>query len=237
MAVRSADRPIDKVREEVIDQLIVNYGHEQLSAEAFERRLDEALASSDIAELNELVRDLDLQSDKTYADRKREELAPRLDRPVGSSGDVEYSINVFGGNNRAGTWHVPKEIRMINVFGGAELDFTDAVFSHPTLRIKVLTLFGGASIYVREDVNTISKIVCVFGGSDCQAPASGSSDAPVVIVEGLVMFGGVSIEVKRTLREKFIEFANRIRGLRSAGRSTENRPSDATPLFKSSGPR
>ncbi len=38
MAVNIEDRPINKVREEVIDQLIMNYSHGELSHEAFERR-------------------------------------------------------------------------------------------------------------------------------------------------------------------------------------------------------
>ena len=74
MPVKTQDRPINIVREEVIDQLIVNYGHEELSLEAFERRLDQALASDDPEELTELVADLELQADKDYSDQKREEL-------------------------------------------------------------------------------------------------------------------------------------------------------------------
>ena len=47
MPVDNQDRPIEVVREEVIDQLIVNYGHEALSLEAFDRRLDQALSADD----------------------------------------------------------------------------------------------------------------------------------------------------------------------------------------------
>jgi hypothetical protein len=43
MPVTPNDRPIETLREETIDQLIMNYGHGKLSREAFERRLDEAL--------------------------------------------------------------------------------------------------------------------------------------------------------------------------------------------------
>ena len=198
MPVENHDRPIDVLREEVIDQLIVNYGHEELSLEAFERRLDQALASDDASELSELVADLELKADKRYADQKREELNPDLDYNYGVTPDIEYAINIFGGSNRSGTWNVPKEIRMLNLFGGGEIDFTEARFTHPSIRIKMLTLFGGASIYVREDINTVSKIVSIFGGTDNSAPSSRSSHAPVVIVEALVMFGGTTIKIKRS---------------------------------------
>ncbi len=233
MPVENQDRPIDVLREEVIDQLIVNYGHEELSLEAFERRLDQALASDDASELSELVADLELKPDESYADQKREELDLDLDYDYGVTRDVEYAINIFGGSNRSGPWNVPKEIRMLNLFGGGVIDFTEARFTHPSVRIKMLTLFGGASIYVREDINTVSKIISIFGGTDNSAPSSRSSHAPVVIVEGLVMFGGCKIKIKRTIKEIFVDFADRIRGIQRPSSNKSNKQGEgATPLFK-----
>tara|TARA_R110002072_G_scaffold56097_6_gene145570 strand:+ start:26417 stop:27169 length:753 start_codon:yes stop_codon:yes gene_type:complete len=233
MPVEIQDRPIDVVREEVIDQLIVNYGHAELSLEAFERRLDQALASNDANELSELVADLSLKADKSYADQKREELALDSDYDYGVTREVEYFINIFGGSNHRGPWNVPKEIRMLNLFGGSEIDFTEAKFTYPSLRIKMLTLFGGVTIYVREDIKTVSNIVSIFGGTDNSAPSSKSSHAPVVIVEGLVMFGGTNIKIKRTIKEIFVDFADRIRGVKRPGSNRSNlHGSGATPIFK-----
>jgi len=223
MPVNTSDRAIDVLREEVIDQLIVNYGHGELSLEAFERRLDQALANNDAGELGELVADLELQADKSYADQKREELSLGLDYDYGAPREIEYSINVFGGSNRSGLWTVPKEIRMFCLF-------TDAKFTNPSVRIRMLTLFGGATIYVREDINTVSKIVSIFGGSDNSAPSSTSSNAPVVIIEGLVLFGGASIKIKRTIKEIFVDFANRIKGIQRPNSPAADK--GATPLFK-----
>lgn len=233
MPVENEDRPIDVLREEVIDQLIVNYGHGELSLTAFERRLDQALASDDTTELAELVADLELKADKSYADQKREELNLDLDYDYGTTRDVEYAINVFGGSTRSGPWNVPKEIRMINIFGGGDIDFTEARFTHPSVRIKLLTLFGGANIYVREDINTVSKIVSIFGGTDNSAPSNRSSHAPVVIVEGLVLFGGTVIKIKRSIKEVFLDFADRIRGIQQPNPSkSRHQKEGATPLFK-----
>ncbi|MCR9259482.1 MAG: DUF1707 domain-containing protein [Pseudomonadaceae bacterium] len=233
MPVENQDRPIDGLREEVIDQLIVNYAHEELSLEAFEGRLDQALASNDASKLGELVADLELKADKSYAEQKREELDLELDYDYGATRDVEYSINIFGGSNRSGPWNVPREIRMLNLFGGGEIDFTDARFTHPSVRIKLLTLFGGASIYVREDNHTVSRIISIFGGTDNSAPSSRSGDAPVVIVEGLVLFGGTTIKIKRTIKEVFVDFANRIRDIqRPRSNKAPNQGAGATPLFK-----
>lgn len=229
MPVKNQDRPINVVREEVIDQLIVNYGHEELSLEAFERRLDQALASDDASELSELVADLELKADKSYADQKREELDLVLDYDYGETRDVEYVIN----SSRRGQWDVPKEIRMFTLFGGSEVDFTEARFTHPSVHIRMLTLFGGAAIYVREDINTVVKVISIFGGTNNSAPSSRSSHAPVVVVEGLVMFGGANIKIKRTIKEIFVDFADRIRGIQRPGSNKSNKQGKgATPLFK-----
>ena len=230
MTVENQDRPIDVIREEVIDQLIVNYGHEALSLEAFERRLDEALATNQASELKSLVADLEIRADENYADRKREELDLDFKYDYGATPEVEYSFNIFGGSNRRGQWNVPREIRMINLFGGGELDFSEARFTHPSVRIRMLTLFGGATIYVREDINTVSKVIAIFGGNDNRAPSIGSNKAPVIFIEGLVMFGGATIKLKRTIKEAFVDFADRIRGTQRSRVKTQI--NSATPIFK-----
>ena len=97
----------------------------------------------------------------------------------------------------------------------------------------MLTLFGSASIYVTEDINTVSKIVSIFGGTDNSAPSCRSSHAPVVIVEGLIMFGGTTIKIKRSIKEVFVDFANRIRGIQLPRSNKSNKQGNgATPLFK-----
>src|SRR5262245_54858272 len=159
MPVAPQDRPIASVREETIDRLIVNYGHGKLSLEAFERRLDQALDAKNADQLLSLVADLELTTDKAYADAKREELSPH--DPAGGAQEVEHMIHICGGSKRRGAWTVPHEIRMINFFGGGELDFSKAQFTQPVTRVKMLCVFGGAEIRVAEDQKVISKEVCI----------------------------------------------------------------------------
>ena len=78
MAVAPADRPLETLREETIDRLIMNYGHGQLALEAFQRRLDQALDATGHDVLRSLVADLDLEVDARFVAQKRGELrAPR----------------------------------------------------------------------------------------------------------------------------------------------------------------
>src|SRR5215207_8773919 len=103
MPVTPNDRPIDALREETVDQLIMNYGHGKLSREAFERRLDEALDTKSHERLLALTQDLDLKADWEYTAQKKAELGIRVDpSPTTGPDDYEHIINVFAGNNRRG---------------------------------------------------------------------------------------------------------------------------------------
>lgn len=211
MPVSPEDRPLTSVREETIDRLIVNYGHGKLSLEAFERRLDEALDAQTVDALLALTGDLPLEAaDTEYARQKRAEFGVQTE-PVPHARDVDYMIHVFGGGNRAGAWTVAPEIRLVNVFGGCEIDFSNARFSSPMTRIKLFCLFGGANFLVNEEANVLSRVACVFGGIDNRGPSNTSPDVPTIVVEGLVLFGGASIKIKRTLRERWLMFANHVR--------------------------
>lgn len=211
MPVTPNDRPIETLREETVDQLIMNYGHGKLSREAFERRLDEALDTKSHDKLLELTHDLDLKADREYAQQKKAELGIRVDPGTSDSDETEYMINVFGGTTRKGAWHVPRMIRIVNIFGGTDLDFTEAVFSASTTYITTFCLFGGVDVRVREGLRSVSKAVCIFGGVDNRGPSTADPNSPLLVVEGLVLFGGIDIKLKKTPKQHLQEFANTLR--------------------------
>jgi hypothetical protein len=214
MPVTPQDRPLDALREETVDQLIMNYGHGHLSREAFERRLDEALDTKSHERLLELTRDLDLKADRAYTRQKKAELGIRVDTSAAARLDeTEHMINILGGNTRKGAWDVPHAIRVFNVLGGAELDFTDARFTAETTYITVFCLFGGVNIRVRDGMRTVSKAVCIFGGVDNRGGTTTDPDAPLLVIEGLALFGGVDIRVKKTPKQRFTEFAEQLRAM------------------------
>jgi len=211
MPVNPSDRPIAALREKTIDQLILNYSHGELSFASFERRLDQALDAETHGTLLSLTEDLDLVVDKTFKEKRRRELGIQMDaRDVR---DVDYMVSVFSGSKRRGAWSVSKEIRMFNIFGGADLDFSESQFSSLTTHIKVLCLFGGANIYVPEGVNIASNAVCIFGGIDDNVPAGNAVDAPSLILDGFILFGGISIKLKKPFRERLLRFAETVKAV------------------------
>jgi len=216
MPVAPADQPLDTLRETTIDQLIMNYGHGRLSLEAFQRRLDEAFDAQDHRALIALTSDLDLEVDSGYVERKREELQDTRDYYAVddyADDDVEYIVDIFGGSDRSGEWVVPPELRVVAIFGGSDVDMTEARFASRVTRIRMFCLFGGTDIYVPEGVNTTVKAFSIFGGFSNKAPNVNRPDAPRLIIEGLIIFGGGDVKLKRTFRERLLDFANGLRGM------------------------
>lgn len=209
MPIKLQDRPIENVREETIDKLIFNYSHGEISAEAFERRLDEAMATKDHQELASLAEDLPLESDPRYEASKRERFSPNYG--AAPEQDTLEIKNVLASNERSGQWSVPKKISLLNILGSFKLDFTDAVFHHQHVTIEVYTLLGNDEIYVPEDVNVTCNCFGILSSVENTAPSIAHKQAPVITIVGKSILGSIEISVKRTIKEKFLAFADQIK--------------------------
>lgn len=209
MSVKLADRPIEQVREEVIDQLIYNYSHAVISADAFERRLDKAMEASNNEVLIGLVSDLELKVDKNYHSEKHAQFTPNYSH--NSTEETLQLRSILGSNERSGQWLVPKHIYLTNVLGSIELDFTDAIFEHQHVTIHVRCVLGSDEIYVPEHVNVVSKIFSIIGSVENKSVSLNKRQGPTITIEGEVILGSVEIKIKRTIKEKFVSFANSLR--------------------------
>lgn len=209
MSVILEDRPIEQVREETIDQLIFNYSHGVISSEAFERRLDQAMNSESHQEIIDLVADLTLKADTNYSDKKEHQFTPSY-----SSSNSDDSLNlksILGSIERSGQWYVPKVITVNSILGEATLDFTDAIFQHQHVTIKLNCILGSSKVYVPENVNVICKTYGIVSSIENKAPSMANRQAPVITIEGKVVLGSLDVSIKRTIKEKFIAFANNLK--------------------------
>ena len=109
MPVNPLDKPIAKLREETIDQLILNYSHGELSLESFERRLDQALDAETHDALISLTADLDLVVDSAFREHKKREFGIMADSHGLMS--EQKIVSIFGNSKRQDVWDVPREIR------------------------------------------------------------------------------------------------------------------------------
>ncbi len=112
---------------------------------------------------------------------------------------ADQVIAVFSGTKRAGHWRVHSNTSVMAVFGGAELDTSEAVFEAPVVTINCFALFGGVEVKVPEGVEVRNQVAGIFGGTDVKVspPQPG---APVVVLKGVAMFGGVDVRNPKSKR-------------------------------------
>lgn len=92
-----------------------------------------------------------------------------------------YSKNFKGGESVA-------------VFGGSEINLTHADFTG-TVKLEVVNVFGGTTLFVPAHWQIRSEVVAIFGAIEDkrQRPAGVSTDK-ILVIEGFVMFGGIDIK-------------------------------------------
>lgn len=112
--------------------------------------------------------------------------------PVGPDTGPEMIVAIFSGAARKGVWQPRRNLSVLTLFGGAELDLTQAVFTDNVCEINVFCLFGGIEITVPDGTTVRNECVAVFGGSDTKTMPPAPS-APTVIVKGFIGFGGVEV--------------------------------------------
>lgn len=116
-----------------------------------------------------------------------------------ASGEPDQVVAIFGGASRSGMWRVSGHTNVMAVFGGVELDLTEAVWEATSLTINCFCLFGGLELVVPEGVEVRNRIAGVLGGVETKVTAP-TSGAPVIELTGLAALGGV--EVRNPKRKK-----------------------------------
>lgn len=211
MPVKLEDRPVDTVRDEVIDQLIMNYSHGEISLEAFERRLDAAMSTDDNVELKALVEDLDMQVDEQYLHCKKDTMGIDYGQQHDEQEDV--LVSVLGDKERSGPWVVGSELTVYNVLSSTKLDFSQAKFTSPSVRIKTVNVLSDMKIHVPEHVNVISRAFCIVGSIKNKASSNVMPGAPTIYIDGYSVLADIKISIKRVVRDKWLNFADSLKSL------------------------
>jgi hypothetical protein len=209
MTVKLEDRPREQVKEEVINTLIHNYSHNIISNEAFERRLDTVIAATSNQAMMDEIEDLSPAPDDTIQQHKEKQFA--VNYAETQVEESESLVSILSETDRSGVWEVPKLIKVYSILGTSKIDFTNARFSSPNVKIQVFSLLAGDKIFVPENVNIVSKAVCVLGSVKNRAASIAPSQAPTITVEGVMILSDLSIKIRTTVKEKFMAFANQMK--------------------------
>jgi len=122
------------------------------------------------------------------------EASPTLEDETYSQDDYVDATSIFGGTKKN---IISKNFRggdLVNIFGGSEINLTQADFSG-TAVIELTTIFGGTTLIVPSNWTVQSEAVTIFGGlEDKRAVAEGENRNKLLLIKGTVLFGGIDIK-------------------------------------------
>jgi hypothetical protein len=186
--------PLEQTRQRIVDQLCAHYAAENLTDELLEQRLSQAFAATSLVELNALVADLPTEAPGSTAASSTAVALASAD----TVSDRQVIVAVMSGVERKGVWTPPRQLNVIAVMGGAELDFRSARFAPGVTEITCFAMMGGIQIILPPGVHVEQQGMGLMGaftqtGSADEVPAA---DAPVLRIGGVAIMGGVEMEVR-----------------------------------------
>lgn len=177
-------------RQHVITLLNTAHAEGHLSAYDRDRRIESAVAAQTFDDLVPLTRDLVVPQP-----------APLVNfQPASSDQQAEQIVAIFSGTKRTGQWEVRPNTSVLTMFGGVELDLTQAIFTSQTVVVNVFCMFGGIELTVPPGTVVENQVIAIFGGSDTHKVAPPLAGAPKLIVKGFVGFGGVDVKNPKVKR-------------------------------------
>lgn len=193
-------RASDQDREQVARVLSTAYAEGRLDREEYDERIDRSLTARTFDELIPLTHDLVVVNNANpgYNVQPATPASANPDTSTiidthNANPDIARLIGIFGGATRKGKWRVRRTSQSYALFGGVDLDMSEAVFEAPVVEITGAWVFGGLDIKVPEGIEVRDEIVGIFGGSDVSRLGEKLPGAPVLVVKGIALFGGVSI--------------------------------------------
>ncbi|RZK82183.1 MAG: hypothetical protein EOO92_02725 [Pedobacter sp.] len=109
--------------------------------------------------------------------------------------DVLDSVNVFGGSHQTVYSKNFKGGDVIAIFGGCDLNLTQADFVE-IITLDVVAIFGGVKIIIPPGWEIKSEVTAIFGGMDDKrgiGPLNTDGPRKILIIKGVALFGGVDI--------------------------------------------
>ncbi len=121
-------------------------------------------------------------------------ITPANDESYSADDRIDIT-SIFGGSKKIVLSKNFKGGEMVNVFGGAELDLTQADMTTPA-RLEVVAVFGGATLIIPSNWAIKSEAFTLFGGISDKRKIAPSTEGPTktIILEGTMVFGGLEIK-------------------------------------------
>jgi hypothetical protein len=193
-ATTMAQRPSTESRDRIIAALSEAFARGALEVEEFERRVTVAHRSEAISELAALTSDLPVLPSSSGTERLpvRNVVPTEMVRPSG------MIVSIMGGSQRNGQWTVPRQLNIVALMGGSQIDLREARLPTGVVEIRVLAMMGGVQVLVPPQLSVEASGTAIMGGFAHveRAPSQPDPGATVVRVTGFCMMGGVHIEMR-----------------------------------------
>ncbi|MEP7374780.1 MAG: LiaF domain-containing protein [Chitinophagaceae bacterium] len=122
------------------------------------------------------------------------ETIPPLSEESYTRDDIIDSTCIFSGTKKVILSKNFKGGDIVNIFGGCEIDLTQADMTTPAV-LEVTAIFGGATLIVPSNWAIKSEAVTIFGGIGDKRKIVPSAESPskTLVLKGTMIFGGMEI--------------------------------------------
>lgn len=186
--------PLEQTRERTIAELCRGFAQEHIDADQLQSRLDEAQRAATVDELRALVADLPA----VHVPEPLVSAGTQLAHPSQVS-PQQTVVAVMAGASRKGAWTPSRQLNVIAVMGGAELDFREARMPPGITELSVFAWMGGVEVVVPPGVRVEMNGFALMGGFEEHsrtAEPPPPADAPVLRIGGFALMGGVDVSVR-----------------------------------------
>jgi len=196
-------RASDADREKVAGILRDAFAEGRLTHAEYDDRLTETYQAATYGDLVPVMRDLPVPPGTLAVPTSHGVEIPTTSSSGGpvvrpgmtTPGDVS-PVAIFGEVKRIGAWTVPAEFNATCIFGGGQLDFTQAILTSRETVLTAVCLFGGLEIIVPEGMVVRSEAIGIFGGVNVPATPT-APGAPVLVIKGAAIFGGIDVKLPK----------------------------------------
>ena len=186
-------RASDADRDQVATLLSTAYAEGRLSREEHDERIDQLMAAKTFDDLLPITQDLVIVGPPAPVATPQSSSRFAIDT-TRQNAESDKMIAIFGGVTRKGRWRVRKNTHALALFCGMDLDLRDAIFEAPVVEISGFWCFGGLDMKVPEGIEIQDQTAGIFGGTDVRDVGDPAPGAPMLVIKGVSLFGGVSIK-------------------------------------------
>lgn len=101
------------------------------------------------------------------------------------------SVSIFWGEERSIRNQKFKKGSVLVLFGSSEIDLRESTLSDNSI-IEIVCIFGAVTLMINKDMKILNEGIGIFGALEDKS--SPNSDAKLLKIKGLSIFGGVEIK-------------------------------------------